>query len=76
MKVTLDVDLTPEEARRFLGLPDLGKVHDAYVERMGQAMREGVTPEMLTDTMKSWAPMGDAGMQMWSAMLEGMKPKA
>ena len=27
MKVTVDVDCTPEEARRFLGLPDLTPVH-------------------------------------------------
>ena len=32
MKVTVDVDCTPEEARRFLGLPDLTPVHQAYVE--------------------------------------------
>src|ERR1700712_2838966 len=34
MKVTVDVDCTPEEARRFLGLPDLSPVHDAYVAKM------------------------------------------
>ena len=34
MKVTVDVDCTPEEARRFLGLPDLTPVHEAYVEKM------------------------------------------
>ena len=29
MKVTIDIDCTPEEARRFMGLPDLTPVHDA-----------------------------------------------
>jgi len=32
MKVTVDVDCTPEEARRFLGLPDLTPVHDLYLD--------------------------------------------
>ena len=76
MKVTVDVDCTPEEARRFLGLPDLTPVHDAYVDKMKRAMSEGVTPEAVADMMKSWGPMSEAGMGMWSAMLEGMKPKA
>ena len=31
MKVTVDVDCTPEEARRFLGLPDLRPAHAAFV---------------------------------------------
>ena len=49
MKVTVDVDCTPEEARRFLGLPDLTPVHQAYVERMQKAVTEGVTPESFTE---------------------------
>ena len=34
MKVTVDIDCTPEEARRFMGLPDLSEVHAAYVDKM------------------------------------------
>ena len=41
MKVTVDVDCTPEEARRFLGLPDLSPVHEAYVEKMKKAVERG-----------------------------------
>jgi len=75
MKVSVDVDCTPEEARRFLGLPDLSPVHAAYVEKMTKAMSEGVTPEAVGDLMKSWGPMSEAGMGMWNAMVEGMKPR-
>ena len=72
MKVTVDVDCTPEEARRFLGLPDLTPVHQAYVERMTKAVTEGVTPESFTELARNWGPMSEAGMSMWKAMLEGM----
>lgn len=75
MKVTVDVDCTPEEARRFLGLPDLTPVHQAYVERMTKAVTEGVTPDSVADLMKSWGPMSEAGMGMWRSMLEGMSGK-
>jgi len=75
MKFTVDVDCTPEEARRFLGFPDLTPVHQAYVEKMTKAVGDGVTSEYLSEMMRSWGPMSEAGMGMWSAMLEGMKPK-
>jgi len=78
MKVSVDVDCTPEEARRFLGLPDLTPVHQAYVEKMKSAVTEGPTPETLGDMMKAWGPMNEAGMNMWKQMLDqlGGKPKS
>ena len=45
MKVTVDVDCTPEEARRFLGLPDLTPVHDLYLDKMKETMEQGITPD-------------------------------
>ena len=76
MKVTVDVDCTPEEARRFLGLPDLSAVHEAYVEKMKAAVTEGPSPEMFGDMMKAWGPMNEAGMKMWKQMLDQMGGKA
>ena len=72
MKFTIDVDCTPEEVRRLVGLPDLTPVHQAYVEKMTRAVSEGVTPESMTELMRSWGPMSEAGMTMWRSMLEGM----
>ena len=42
MKVTIDIDCTPEEARTFLGLPDLGKVQKEAMDAMAARMREAV----------------------------------
>lgn len=76
MKVTVDVDCTPEEARRFLGLPDLTAVHAAYVEKMQKAVSEGPSPELYADMMKAWGPMSEAGMGMWRQMLDQMSGKS
>ncbi len=70
MKVTVDVDCTPEEARRFLGLPDLTPVHQAYVERMTRLAAEGLTGEQLGDLIKSWGTTGEAGLALWRRMFE------
>ncbi|HEU0097704.1 MAG TPA: DUF6489 family protein [Allosphingosinicella sp.] len=75
MKISVDVDCTPEEARRFLGFPDLAPVHEAYVQRMTRAAAEGLTAESAAEMMKAWGPMNDAGLAMWRSMLEGMGGK-
>ena len=72
MKFTVDVDCTPEEARRFLGLPDLSPVHQVYIDKMQRFVSEGVTPDTVGEMMKSWAPMSEAGMNMWRQMFENM----
>ena len=72
MKISVDIDCTPEEARRFLGLPDLTPVHQAYVERMTKAVAEGVSADAFVELARQWGPMSEAGMQMWKTMFEGM----
>ena len=72
MKVTVNIDCTPEEARRFMGLPDLTPVHDVYIERMQKAVTDGFTPEYVTDMMKRWGPMSEAASSMWRTMFDQM----
>lgn len=74
MKVSIDIDCTPEEARHFLGLPDLSAVHDAYVDKMKAAVADGAGtgPEAFAEMMKAWGPMSEAGMGIWRQLLEQM----
>lgn len=75
MKVTVDIDLTPEEARRAVGLPDLTPLHDRYVQMLMDAMTAGaIKPEVMEGLMRSWAPMGEAGLALWRRLLEAGKP--
>ena len=70
MKINVEVDCTPEEARRFMGLPDLTPVHEKYVATLTAAM-DGIAPtEAIENMMKSWAPMSEAGFGMWRKMFE------
>ena len=73
MKINLEVDCTPEEARRAMGLPDLTPLHDRYLGKLMETMESGGSPEILEAMMKSWAPMGEAGMNFWKQMFEGGK---
>lgn len=71
MKVNVEIDCTPQEARAMMGLPDLTPLHDRYVAMLGETMEGGVNPEMIEQMMRGWAPMGEAGLAMWRRMIEG-----
>ncbi len=75
MKVNVEVDCTPEEARRLMGLPDLSPIHEAYIAKMRETISGGLRPEMFESMIKNWAPMGEAGVAFWRRLFEaGTKP--
>ncbi len=49
MKVHIEIDCTPEEARSFMGLPDVGKANDVYVDMMSKAMKGVNNTEQLQE---------------------------
>src|ERR1700719_3209326 len=54
MKVNVEIDCTPLEARQFFGLPDLQPIQTAVMDKLQQQMManiEKVSPEAL---MQSW----------------------
>ncbi|MCA3254475.1 MAG: hypothetical protein INF91_02530 [Alphaproteobacteria bacterium] len=63
MKVTIDIDCTPEEARAFLGLPDLRPLHAAYLERMMSLVKDGLGPADVEKMMRAWMP----GAEQWQS---------
>lgn len=71
MKINVDVECTPEEARRLMGLPDLSPVHEKYLNFLSESMDGKLHPEMIEAMMKSWAPMGEAGLNFWRQLFDG-----
>jgi Family of unknown function (DUF6489) len=54
MKVNIEIDCTPLEARQFMGLPDVAPMQAAVMDKLQQQMMsniESVSPESL---MKAW----------------------
>jgi hypothetical protein len=49
MKINVDMDVTPEEMRRLLGLPDLTPLHDEMIERMKEQLSENMDPAKLVE---------------------------
>jgi hypothetical protein len=77
MKVHIDIDCTPEEARTFFGLPDLQPMQEAVMnemqDRMMAAMRS-MDPETL---IRTWLPAGIANLeQMQKIFWQQFDPNA
>ncbi|MFN3554006.1 MAG: DUF6489 family protein [Novosphingobium meiothermophilum] len=70
MKVTVEVDCTPEEARRFLGLPDVSRANDVYVDTVAKAMQGASSLDQLQSFAKQIAPMGELGLKLFQNFME------
>ena len=58
MKVTMEVDCTPSEARRFLGLPDLEPIQQAVMKRLEEQILEQAAQLSPEGLLKSWLSAG------------------
>ena len=69
MKVHIDIECTPEEARQFFGLPDVQPMQKAILAEMEKrtlAEMEKFAPENLFAT---WFATGQQGADIFSRML-------
>lgn len=71
MKITIEVDCTPEEARSFMGLPDVSQANSLYVDTVSKAMKGATNPDQLREYAESLAPMGQMGLKMFQSFIEG-----
>jgi hypothetical protein len=77
MKITIEVDCTPEEARSFMGLPDVSTANNVYVESLAKAMQGASSPDQLQQYANALAPMVQVGLKLFQSSVEnGMKAAA
>ena len=68
MKVNFDIECTPEEARRFMGLPDVAKMQDAVMKQMQDRLMENMKAMEPEAIMNTWFP---SSMQSLTDMQKG-----
>lgn len=74
MKVNIEIDCTPEEARSFMGLPDVTEANNVYVENITKAMKGVSNPAQMQEYAQALAPMGQMGLKMFQNFMEsGMR---
>ena len=75
MKITINVDCTPAEARTFLGLPDLKPMQDEFMEEMRKRLLAAATATDPGEMLRNWmgATAGVEQMQDFFAKMTGAK---
>lgn len=68
MKITVDIDCTPQEARAFLGLPDLEPFQQEILEEMQKVVRKNMSAMDAEQVMKTMLPMVGEGMDKWQQL--------
>lgn len=68
MKITIDIDCTPEEARTFLGLPDVKPMQEAMMRDIQQRVSANLNAMDPESIMKTWLPAGIQGMEQLQKM--------
>jgi hypothetical protein len=58
MKVHITMDMTPEEARAFLGLPDIAPIQQKMLEEMQQRMKAAFDTGDPEAMLRAWMPLG------------------
>lgn len=76
MKISIDVDCTPQEAREFLGLPEIKPMQDAVMADLQERLRSQVASMDPETLIKTWLPAGLQGLEQmqkafWSHLAKG-----
>lgn len=70
MKLTINIDVTPQEARAFFGMPDVEPLNKMVVDEMTKRAKNNLDtladPERL---VASWVNMGGKGMEQFQNLM-------
>ena len=80
MKVSIDIDLTADEAREVMGLPNVRKVQDEWIEKVGEKIfedTESFAPDkILANWISGTAPNTEMLAGLMNTFMQGVsKPK-
>ncbi|WP_027859111.1 DUF6489 family protein [Marinobacterium jannaschii] len=72
MKLKMDVEVTPEEVRRLLGLPDVAGLHQDMIEQIREQMASGVEGYDPLTLFKPYLSGGMGSMDALQKIMLGM----
>jgi hypothetical protein len=69
MKLKIEVDCTPEEARTFLGLPDVTGLNAHLVKEMQARMDQNMAMLQPDELMKTWMTFGGQATEQFRKLM-------
>ena len=71
MKLKFDIECSPEEARQFLGLPDVVPMQETLMKELETRMQENIRSLSPEEMVKTWFPAAMNNMQDMQKMFWG-----
>ena len=69
MKIHMDMDLTPDEARTLFGLPDVKPMQQAMMGEIEARMKKALSAMEPDAMVKMWLPAGMQGLEQWQKFI-------
>ncbi len=69
MKFKVEAECTPEEARTFLGLPDVTSLNAQLVEEMKTRLSANVAMLQPEELMRNWMSLGGQAQEQFMRMM-------
>jgi hypothetical protein len=76
MKINIELDMTPEEARRLMGLPDVTALQGQMLEEMRKRMKAAMDAADPQALLKAWMPLGAQSFEQFQKFLWDNAAKA
>jgi hypothetical protein len=77
MKVHIELELSPEEARRFLGLPDMAPIHEVLTSQAKSKIETLGNAVDIEPLVKTWGSMGGLAQDAIGSILSAaLRPSA
>lgn len=70
MKVNIEIECEPAEARAFLGLPNVEPLNDHLVSEMKRRLDENMALMQPEELMKNWASFGIQAQDQFRRLME------
>ena len=77
MQFQINITCTPEEARKFFGVPDMLPMQQALLDQINGQLSENMKSMAPEDLMKTWVPAlfqgwSDIQQNMWKQMMQNV----
>jgi hypothetical protein len=70
MKVNIEIECEPAEARAFLGLPNVEPLNDHLVSEMKRRMDDNMAAMKPEELMKNWTSFGMQAQDQFRRLME------
>lgn len=69
MKIRFEIDMTPEEARKVMGLPDVSALQEKMRGEMERRMMAAIDTSDPEAMMRAWMPLGGQAFEQFQKFI-------